>query len=164
MTCAVPGCSSLSVTEPSGVEVEEVIWQVKFKSWENLPQEASAAVEAAHQEGRADSGIYQQRRSKTRWDDYRINFSTMQQTNLISGTTRGARRQIVASDWRPTEVTTERGGVWREPGEDTIADEEPAAKGQNGMKREAIEDTRQHQHKKGNKMMRMQHEDDDRDG
>ena len=135
---ATDHATSHNVTE-QGVEVEEVIWQVKFKSWQNLPQEASAMVEAAHKEGRTDSGIYQQRRSKTRWDDYCIDFNTMQQTNMVSGRKRDARRQILTSDWRPTEVTTELGGVWREP----------------------IEDTRQHQHNKGNKMMRMQHEDDD---
>ena len=111
---------------------------MKFKSWENLPQEVSAVVEAAYTEGRANSGIYQQRRSKTRWDDYCINFSTMQQANMVSGRKRDARRQIVASDWRPTEVTTELCGVWREPGEDT-----------------------RQQHNKGNKIMQMQHEDDD---
>ena len=40
------------------VEAEEVIWQVKFESWQDLPREASAIVEAAHKEGRTDSGIY----------------------------------------------------------------------------------------------------------
>ena len=40
------------------VEAEKVIWQVKFKSWQYLPQEASAMVEAAHQEERTNIGIY----------------------------------------------------------------------------------------------------------
>ena len=139
--------SSLTATEHAtsrnaaeqSVEAEEVIWQVKFKSWQDLPQEASAIVEAAHKEGRTDSGIYQQRRSETRWDDYRIDFTTMTQTNMVSGTRRAARRHILAIDWRPMEVTTELSGVWRE----------------------AIEDTRQHQHNKGSKLRRMQHEHDD---
>ena len=124
--------SSLTATEHAtshnaaeqSVEAEEVIWQVKFKSWRDLPQEASAIVEAAHKEGRTGSGIYQQRRSETRWGDYRIDFTTMTQTNMVSGTRRAARRHILAIDWRPSEVTTELSGVWRC----------------------AIEDTRQHQH------------------
>ena len=114
--------SSLTATEHAtshnaaeqSVETEEVIWQVKFKSWQDLPQEASAMAEAAHKAGRTDSGIYQQRRSKTQWDDYCIDFNTMQQTNMVSGRKRDARRQILTSDWRPTEVTTELTGVWRE--------------------------------------------------
>ena len=112
------------------VETEKVIWQVKFKSWQDLPQEASAMAEAAYKQGRTDSGIYQQRRSKTRWDDYRIDFTTMTQTNMVSGTRRAARRHILAIDWRPTEVTTELSGVWRC----------------------AIEDTRQPQQNKRNKL------------
>ena len=140
--------SSLTATEHAtshnaaeqSVEAEEVIWQVQFKSWQNLPQEASAIVEAAHKEGRTDSGRYQQRRSKTLLGDYRIDFTTMTQTNMVSGgRRRGARRHILAIDWRPTEVTTELSGVWRE----------------------AIEVSRQHQHNKGNKLRRMQHEHDD---
>ena len=121
------------------VEAEEVIWQVKLKSWQDLPQEASAMVEAAHKEGRTDSGVYQQRRSKTRWDDYRIDFTTMTQTNMVSGTRRAARRHILAIDWRPTEVTTELSGVWRD----------------------ATENTMQHQHNKGNNMRRLQHGNED---
>ena len=131
---ATEHATSHSVAEQS-VAAEDVIWQVKFKSWQDLPQEASAMIEAAYKEGRTDSGIYQQRRSETRWGDYRIDFTTMTQTNMVSGTRRAARRHILAIDWRPTEVTTELSGVWRE----------------------AIEDTRQHQHNKGNKLRRMQH-------
>ena len=120
-------------------EVEEVIWQVKFKKWQDLPQEASAVVEAAWQEGRTNSGIYQQQRSKTRWDDYFIDFRILQQTNMVSGTKRDARRHIRTIEWRPTEVTTELTGVWREP----------------------IEDSMQHQQTKRNKIRRTQHEEYD---
>ena len=135
---ATEHATSRNAAEQS-VEAEEVIWQVKLKSRQDLPQEASAMVEAAHKEGRTDSGIYQQRRSRTLWEDYIIDFTTMMQTNRVSGTRRAARRQILTTYWRPTEVTTELSGVWRE----------------------AIEDTRQHQHNKGNKMRRIQHGDDD---
>ena len=59
-------------------------------------------------------------------------------TNRDSGTMRGARRHILAMACRPAEVTTELSGMWK-----------------------AIKDSREHQHKKGNKLRRMEyyHED-----
>ena len=115
------------------VEAEEVIWQVKFKSWRDLPQEASAMIEAAYKEGRPDTGIYHQHRSKTQVVPYCIDFTAMTQTNMVSRRRRAARRHIRAIDWQPREVTTEPSGVWRE----------------------AIEDTKQHQRDKGNKFKRQ---------
>ena len=85
--------TSHSAAEQS-VAAEDVIWQVKFKSWLDLPQEASADIEAAYKEGRTDSGIYHQRRSETRVDPYCIDFNTMQQTNMGSGRERDARRDV----------------------------------------------------------------------
>ena len=126
---ATEHATSHSAAEQSAA-AEDVIWQVEFKTWRDLPQEASADIEAAYKDGRTDSGTYHQRRSETRVDPYCIDFSTMQQTNLFSGTKRAARRHIRAIDWRPTEVTTEPSGVWRE----------------------AIEDTKQHQQNKGDKL------------
>ena len=69
-----------------------------------LPQETSEMIEAAHQEGRAARGPYQQRRSKTRWDDYCTNFRTEKQTNMMRDRKRETRRLH-----EPDE------GVWREP-------------------------------------------------
>ena len=137
----VPTHSSLIATEHAtshsaaeqSVAAEDVIWQVKFKSWQDLPQEASAMIEAAYKEGRPDSGIYHQHRSKTQVAPYCIDFTAMTQTNMVSRRRRAARRHIRAIDWQPTEVTTEPSGVWRE----------------------AIEDTKQHQQNNGIKLKRQ---------
>ena len=115
-----------TTAQPSGAVRIMAKWQVKFPSgWQDLPPEASCKTEAARNDGK-HVVEYEQCRSKKQdwWDPYRIVFSTMQQTNLRSGTVRETRR-LVTSAGAPelAKLPTllfepARGGVWKEPSDD----------------------------------------------
>ena len=101
-------------SDASGMEVQEVRWEVKFPKshWWSLPHAASHSIEAAYQENPlGGSGIYKQQRTRTEWDNYSIDFGTMIQTNHTSQNKRAARRFIVSSDWK----SFKRDGVWADP-------------------------------------------------
>ena len=73
-------------------------WQVQFPSgWQDLPPEASRAIEASFATGE-DVATYEQCRSKKQdwWDTYQIDFASMEQTNIRSGRQRNARRIAIA--------------------------------------------------------------------
>ena len=111
-------------------------WQVLFPKsgqWYSLPLEVSQRIESEYAAG-ASECIYTQCKSKKhdKWHTYKIEFATMQQTNLDTGRNRSARREVKArtaakhtpndinhsfqSDSVPDDASSEfqREGVWRE--------------------------------------------------
>ena len=71
-----------------------VKWQVKFpKGWQDLPHEASSKIEAAFH-GCGNVAEYEQCWSKKKnlWQPYQLDFRSMKQTNVSSGSVREARR------------------------------------------------------------------------
>ena len=79
-----------------------VKWQFKFpKGWQDLPLEASSKIEAARLGGE-NVAIYDSGWSKKKdlWQPYKIDFGTMQQTNVSSGRVREARRIADEGDYQ----------------------------------------------------------------